>query len=752
MKPDHSITHRGGSLIHRRTLRTKIITWSFVPTAIILLAVALVTFYAYQKVTEDLVMGRNQQVTRLAAGQLSADLAEHGEILTSLARTSEVHDGSIVEQRLALQRASNRLVVFDGGVVVLNDHGTVTASEPERPELYGQDWSNRGYFRQMLRTGARAFSNIIADGPQGADVVALAVPILGDQGEFKGTMVGMFRLGATAVSAFYGDIVKLRIAGDGITYLLDESGRVIYHSDSTRIGAKLPNQSASQQLLSDSGGEMRTTDADGRQIVASAALVPGTTWQLVSEESWDAVMASSQGYRQFLLLLLGLGVLVPAMVVTVGVRRITGPISELIGASKEVAAGKFGRTIAVRTGDELEELASQFNTMSAQLQESYADLERKVTDRTKELATLNAISLVVSQSLDLDEILCGAVEQTSQSIGADAGGIYLLDDDGKSLSIACQRGLSSDFMAGIDRLEVGEGFSGRVAETGEPLVVQDLVSDPRLPVSVAKDQAPRSLIAVPLSSRGRVLGVMFLASREHRDFSLPEVHLLTSIGHQVGVAVENGLLYKRAQQLAVLEERNRLARDLHDSVTQAVYGVTLYAEASTRLLAAGQVETAAEHLRDLRTTAQQALREMRALIFELRPPVLEKEGLVAALQTRLESVEGRAGVRAELKADGDFVLSRENEEGLYRIAQEALNNALKHARAQSISVGLSRGGGRITLEVVDDGVGFDTAEGREHGGLGFTGMEERATRLGGVLTVLSSPGGGTTVRVEVADG
>jgi signal transduction histidine kinase len=739
-------------LIQRRSLRTKIITWSFIPTAIILLAVALVTFYAYQRVTEDLVIGRNQQLVRLAAGQLAADLAEHANLLSAVGRMSDIHGGDPAEQRAALAGARNRLVVFDGGVVVLNEHGTVTATEPERGGMHGQDWSSRPYFREVLRAGAPVFSNIIADGPTSAEVISVAVPLLGDRGEFRGTIVGMFRLGATSVSAFYGNIVKLRIAESGNSYLLDASHRIIYHSDVDRIGREISPRSPIGRLLERGAGELRTRDADGQEIVASFAPVPGTPWKLVTEENWEELMASSQGYRQFLLLLLGLGVVVPGLVVTFGVRRITGPIEKLIAASQEVAAGKFGQTIEVQTGDELEELAEQFNSMSAQLRESYADLEQKVADRTKELATINAVSSVVSRSLDVDEILQSALEHTSRALRVEAGGIYLLDEQNQALTIAAHRGLSPDFVAGIDGLKVGEGFSGRVVQTGQPLVVRDVLSDPRLPRMEVKELGPFSLASIPLSSKGRVLGTMFLAAPGGREFTEQDIQLLCSIGLQVGVAIENGLLYRRAQQLAVLEERNRLARDLHDSVTQAVYGVTLYAEAATRLLSAGQTEMASEHLRELRATAQQALREMRSLIYELRPPVLEKEGLVAALQARLEAVEGRAGVKTDLRLEGNIDLSRGMEEELYRIAQEALNNALKHARAQNIGLLLRRDETHLVLEIVDDGMGFEGAGDDRHGGLGLPGMRERAHRLGGSLTVLSSPGQGTTVRVEVPNG
>jgi HAMP domain-containing protein len=467
------------------SLRTKIIAWSFVPTMVILVAVAVVIFYAYQQVTEDLVLERNQELTRLTASQFMAELKEYADLLDTEARTSDIYGNDPVAQRDALKGAQNRLAVFDGGVLVLNTFGTVVAAEPERPEILGQNWSDHTYYRRMLRSQILGspgpiFSDIVADGPGGAEVIVVAVPIIGPQGEFVGTIAAMFRVGATAVSAFYGDIVKLRIGESGSAYLVDGNGRVIYHTDTDRIADDVSAQAIVRQVLSGQVGAVRTRDFEGRDIVASFAPVPGTSWGLVTQERWAALISPSQGYRQILLLLLALGVLVPVLVVTVGVRRITRPIVELIDAAQEVAKGNFGQTITARTGDEIEELAEQFNLMSAQLQESYAHLEQRVADRTKELATLNAIAAVVSQSLDLGEILDDALDKTLQMVEIEAGGIYLLDEQAGVLTITAQRGFSPQFVAEIDRLKVGEGFSGHVVQTGQPLVVRNVSADPRL--------------------------------------------------------------------------------------------------------------------------------------------------------------------------------------------------------------------------------------------------------------------------------
>jgi ligand-binding sensor domain-containing protein/signal transduction histidine kinase len=212
--------------------------------------------------------------------------------------------------------------------------------------------------------------------------------------------------------------------------------------------------------------------------------------------------------------------------------------------------------------------------------------------------------------------------------------------------------------------------------------------------------------------------------------------------------MEEVLAQERASA-AVVAERNRLARELHDSATQSLYAVTLYADAATRLLSSGQVEPAAENLLKLRGTAKEALGEMRLLIFELRPTILTDQGLVAALRARLEAVEGRASLKTELHAEGKDRLPPQVEDGLYRIAVEALNNALRHARTPCISVSLSFEPEAIRLEVADEGIGFDPTAARNAGGLGLRGMAERAEQLGGTLTMDSSPGTGTRVIVMV---
>lgn len=207
-------------------------------------------------------------------------------------------------------------------------------------------------------------------------------------------------------------------------------------------------------------------------------------------------------------------------------------------------------------------------------------------------------------------------------------------------------------------------------------------------------------------------------------------------------------LSAQTEELAVANERNRLARELHDSVAQTLYGLTLQSEAASRNLKSGKIEVVDGYLHEIRQSARQTLQEIRLLIFELSPPILQKYGLAAALQARLDGVERRSGIKTTIEIHPVERLPLKLETGLYRIAQEALNNALKHAQAGHVAVSLKQEQNRLVLEVMDDGIGFDT--GNPDGGIGLQGMQARVQEMDGEFWIESIPGQGTRVRVEVA--
>jgi signal transduction histidine kinase len=256
-------------------------------------------------------------------------------------------------------------------------------------------------------------------------------------------------------------------------------------------------------------------------------------------------------------------------------------------------------------------------------------------------------------------------------------------------------------------------------------------------------------MGVPLVVKGDVIGMLILGHRQPGHWGEETVNLVQSFANQAAVAIVNAELYEKAGEAATLEERTRLARDLHDSATQSLYSATLFSEAGKELASAGDLESAEHYLTRVGEVVYQALKDMRLLVFQLRRPVLETEGLLMALQLRLDAVEKRAGMDARLISDHLPLLPDPVSEELYSITIEALNNTLKHAQADMVTITIRFDNGNLELEVRDDGRGFDTETAYNSGGMGLANMAERTEKLGADLTIDSSPSKGTFIRVVV---
>jgi PAS domain S-box-containing protein len=383
-----------------------------------------------------------------------------------------------------------------------------------------------------------------------------------------------------------------------------------------------------------------------------------------------------------------------------------------------------------------------------------AERRRQVAEGMREiLATLNS-------SRTLGEILNYIVDQASHLLCSDAVAIDRLDKQTELSTVRASRGLDADFAVALG-FRVGQGsVAGEALLTRQPAMTSDLaarVAQMELPPEwreLAKRFTAQysAMLAAPFFTRDGTCGALTLYYQSAHCFSEEEVGRAVTFADQAALAIENARLREQAEEAAAIEERGRLARELHDSVTQSLYSVTMYAEAAARLMTAGQETSAAEYLRDARNTAQEALREMRLLIYQLRPLVLEEGGLALALQVRLDAVERRGGIQAELHVEGQDRMPWASQGELYQIAMEALNNALKHAHARKVQVRLLFEDTLASLEVQDDGVGFEPAAAQEGGGLGIPGMTERVLKIGGRLHIASAPGQGTKVVVEVPTG
>jgi signal transduction histidine kinase len=349
------------------------------------------------------------------------------------------------------------------------------------------------------------------------------------------------------------------------------------------------------------------------------------------------------------------------------------------------------------------------------------------------------------RSLDLDTVLQALVDVTVDVIGVDASMVTTWDVETRIMTLRAWRNFGEPTRAYIREL-----FNRRTQSMDKPTVIVTEDASRAAPhlVPIIEFEGLKSLIEIPVvSSTGRPLGFFGVGYTTEHHFDEAERHLLMALADRAGVAIINAELYERAQQVASLEERQRLARELHDSVSQALYGIALGARTAKTLIERDP-SAAAEPVDYILSLAEAGLTEMRALIFELRPESLESEGLVAAITKSADAVAARHGIRMVLDLGEEPAIPIESREALYRICQEAMTNVIKHAQASMIEVKLRHNEGRVTLTVADDGTGFDT-DASFPGHIGLHSMRERAERVRGEVNLESTPGRGTCVAASI---
>lgn len=382
---------------------------------------------------------------------------------------------------------------------------------------------------------------------------------------------------------------------------------------------------------------------------------------------------------------------------------------------------------------------------------------RQEAEQRRQVAEgLRDIVAVLNSNRPLQEILEHIVGQACRVVGTETGALLRLQEDGQTLAVQASQGLPPEYVPRISVL-VGTGAVGRAVAERMPIAIPDysvaapasgslgelLRADPGLASRL------RAILAVPLLVKNELYGGIVLYFPQPREFSEEEVALAVTFADQAALAIENARLRDRAEQLAVAAERSRLARDLHDAVTQTLFSASLIAEVLPRLWERNQDE-GRRRLEELRQLTRGALAEMRTLLLELRPTALTEAALGDLLKQLAEAVTGRARLPVALTVECQRTLPPEVQLALYRIAQEALNNVVKHSGASRVEISLRCLGDTVELAVSDDGRGFDVAAvPPDHLGLGI--MRERAETIGASLGLRSAPGRGTRVAVVWQD-
>jgi signal transduction histidine kinase len=439
--------------------------------------------------------------------------------------------------------------------------------------------------------------------------------------------------------------------------------------------------------------------------VIQSILLPEGAWQLggIPQGGWDgAVRSQLDIFRLSSLLIIGL---VAAMIYLTVNRQ-----------------GQLTQAVALRT---------------RQIAAAQQELEQRVQERTSELSTLLNVSRRIGSTLDLDTLLKQILSEMKNVLDYTAASICRLDDDEKMVQVS-EAG-AVPFTENPQPL-VDEALIHQVVDSLQPVILQDWAAEGVKPEKMC-------WMGVPLVIKDRAIGLFAFIHSDPHYYHQEQANLALAFAQQVAVAIENARLYEQAGQLAVLEERQRLARELHDSVSQVLYSIGLGTKTARAALDHNPTQLA-EALDYVNRLAEAGQVEMRALIFELRPETLRTDGLVAALEKEVAVLQKRHQLDVQVHLCPEPPVSLTIKETLYRVSQEAIHNIVKHAHATQASLSLEYSENRVCLEISDNGIGFDPMA-EYPGHLGLKSMRERAAQCNGQVQIDSAPDNGTKVRLII---
>ena len=434
------------------------------------------------------------------------------------------------------------------------------------------------------------------------------------------------------------------------------------------------------------------------------------------------------------------------------IRRLFRPIARLTEGAEQIAAGDFSQRVDTDVDEEIRGLAERFNTMAGALEESYANLEERVRQRTaenqqlyeeaaeraQELSELNQRAIAVAGVAQevgtltrLDALLPAVSQRLLDTFGYSSVTVFLLDETTEEL---IPQGEAAE---DVPTRLLGDGTVGRAAASGLSVIVHDLSRE------AGEEDGVGSEIAAPIHVGDLVVGVLEILSPEPNAFDEADRFTVETFADQLAVAIENARLFEQTSDLAVLEERNRFAREIHDTIAQGLTGIVLQLEALEQSLEGDPAETI-DHLERARSLARESLQDARRSVWNLLPDRLVENSLDEALDQEITRYSNDGPEDGKLVVVGrPRALRRDVQTALLRIAQEAMTNARKHAQASTVEIEVAYLPGIVRLRVTDDGRGIDHATrpaGADGGGFGLAGMEQRVQQLFGTLEVRAGAG------------
>ena len=459
--------------------------------------------------------------------------------------------------------------------------------------------------------------------------------------------------------------------------------------------------------------------------------------------------------RTFQIVLITLALIGTVLLMKLFSVMVVGPVNRLSEGIQRMAKADFSVRLKAEKRDEFGELAGGFNKMADQLHDLYTNLEQRVEDKSRsiemknrELTALYDVAAFLNSSTAIEPMCDIVLEKLVTLVDAYDGVVRLMDHKGEELKIVASRGVSKTFLSEELCLAVGNCLCGEAARDGIAMSADFSSPFQRLPMHTCKRDGFQAVVAIPIRSKQQVLGMINLFFETPRTLPPSEIRLLESVGQHLGVAIENQQLIAREKEMAISEERNLLAQELHDSIAQSLAFLNIQVQLLRDDLNQGQIATAMQGLEQIQEGVQESYDDVRELLVHFRTRVGSAD-LETAVRSALEKFEGQTGIRTTFTYRGKVPdLPPEHVLQAMHIVQESLSNVRKHAKASHVDVELACDG-KCSLTIRDNGIGFDAARDTGDTHVGLSIMRERAYRIDAELALESAPGRGTLMHLTL---
>ena len=553
-----------------RNLQVKVLLAALIPGSVILIIVAITAPIQYGSTVLDAVEERDMQLAKLTAHQLSDALARHTRILETVAGDSDVRDLDTVASRLSMLLAYGGLETFDGGVTLYDRMGspvwsTLTENPSELPHYLMID---------AIRTSpAPAYSDVFTDLASGLNSVRFSAPVLNDRREFVGVAAGTAALDGMLMGTVISDSLHIASGTESLTYLVDGAGRSIFHGRAELVGQDFMEYPPVVEVTKGASGANLSTSPTGEEVISGFSPVPGTGWGVITQQLRSDVEQPIMNSNMIMLGLLVLGGILAMGGVWFSINRALRPIRELNAGAQRIAGGDFDHTIQANTGDEVQELANQFNVMAQALKAHYAEMENRVTMRTSELAeseerlrsaaeenaAMAEIGRIVGSSLDISLVYDRFAEQTRRLIPSDIVTIVNIHPERDRITIAYMAGTSLPEREHLESYYTRDSAANEIYLAGRSVLyhpeTEAEVSNTCPALMPFWQVGLRSFIAVPLISNDEAIGALWIGSRTESAYGERELEVLERVSAQIAGAVANSQLYEQIQQFYAQEQR-----------------------------------------------------------------------------------------------------------------------------------------------------------------------------------------------------